>query len=147
MSNYQHILCVTDFSAPSKKGVERATELAGHYSARLTLLHVIEHFPVDRSNEVIAPEDADPASYRQEQARRALAEIAQQYGCTEATADLAVSSHSAGKAIVGYAREKHTDLIVIGSHGHHGLAAILGSTANTVMHTAPCDVLAVRAQE
>lgn len=37
------------------------------------------------------------------------------------------------------------DLIVIGSHGRHGLAGImLGSTANGVLHDAPCDVLTVR---
>jgi universal stress protein A len=37
-----------------------------------------------------------------------------------------------------------TDLIVVGSHGRHGLALLLGSTANGVLHGAPCDVLAVR---
>ena len=38
------------------------------------------------------------------------------------------------------------DLIVIGSHGRHGLALLLGSTANSVLHHARCDVLAVRLQ-
>ena len=36
------------------------------------------------------------------------------------------------------------DLIVVGSHGRHGLALLLGSTANGVLHGANCDVLAVR---
>jgi len=37
------------------------------------------------------------------------------------------------------------DLIVIGSHGQHGLSGMmLGSTANGVVHNAPCDVLTVR---
>ena len=36
------------------------------------------------------------------------------------------------------------DLIVVGSHGRHGLALLLGSTANGVLHGATCDVLAVR---
>ena len=34
--------------------------------------------------------------------------------------------------------------LVVGSHGRHGLALLLGSTANAVLHGAPCDVLAVR---
>lgn len=37
------------------------------------------------------------------------------------------------------------DLIVIGSHGRHGVSGmLLGSTANGVLHGAPCDVLTVR---
>ncbi|MFS9629926.1 universal stress protein [Klebsiella pneumoniae] len=42
------------------------------------------------------------------------------------------------------AKEKACDLIVVGSHGRHGLALLLGSTANDVLHGAPCDVLAVK---
>jgi universal stress protein A len=42
------------------------------------------------------------------------------------------------------AEELGADLIVVGSHGRHGLALLLGSTANGVLHGAGCDVLAVR---
>ena len=42
------------------------------------------------------------------------------------------------------ANQISADLIVVGSHGRHGIALILGSTANGVLHGAPCDVLAVR---
>ncbi len=38
------------------------------------------------------------------------------------------------------------DLIVLGTHGRHGLGLMLGSTANAVLHGAPCDVLAVKVQ-
>ncbi len=33
---------------------------------------------------------------------------------------------------------------MIGSHDHHGVARLLGSTATAALHTADCDVLAVR---
>jgi universal stress protein A len=36
------------------------------------------------------------------------------------------------------------DLIIVGSHGRHGFALLLGSTANGVLHGAKCDVLAMR---
>ncbi len=36
------------------------------------------------------------------------------------------------------------DLIVIGTHGRHGLGLLLGSTANGVLHGVQCDVLTVR---
>ncbi|MDB4308535.1 universal stress protein, partial [Porticoccaceae bacterium] len=45
------------------------------------------------------------------------------------------------------AKENHIDLIVVGSHGRHGLALIFGSTSNSVLHGATCDVLAVRITE
>lgn len=55
-----------------------------------------------------------------------------------------------GKAldiILDTAKEINADLIVIGSHGRHGIGLLLGSTANAVLHHAKCDVLAVRITE
>jgi universal stress protein A len=46
--------------------------------------------------------------------------------------------------IIRLAEETSTDLIIVGSHGRHGLALLLGSTASGVLHHSPCDVLAVR---
>jgi len=45
------------------------------------------------------------------------------------------------------AGEIKADLIVVGSHGRHGLGLLLGSTASSVVHHAACDVLAVRLRE
>jgi universal stress protein A len=45
------------------------------------------------------------------------------------------------------AKDQDIDLIVVGSHGRHGLALIFGSTSNSVLHGATCDVLAVRISE
>ena len=42
------------------------------------------------------------------------------------------------------AEQIEADLIVVGSHGRHGLALLLGSTSTGVLHGSPCDVLAVR---
>ena len=36
------------------------------------------------------------------------------------------------------------DLIVLGSRERHGLAILLNFTEDTILHAAPCDVLAVR---
>ena len=50
--------------------------------------------------------------------------------------------------IRAYAESIGADLIVIGSHGRHGLPQVmLGSTANGVLHGAGCDVLTVRISE
>ena len=119
--------------------------LARSTDAQLTLLlHVVEFFPEDRSNEQIAPEDTDPEQYRMSRARAGLAEQAQRLEI-EAAQEVVVSEHSAKHEIVRFAEERKMDLIVVASHGLHGISALLGSTANGVLHTASCDVLAVRA--
>jgi universal stress protein A len=47
--------------------------------------------------------------------------------------------------IRAHAERIGADLIVLGSHGRHGIPGLmLGSTANAVLHDAPCDVLTVR---
>jgi len=45
------------------------------------------------------------------------------------------------------AKDQGLDLIVVGSHGRHGLSLLLGSTSTGVLHGAKCDVLAVRIQK
>ncbi|MEQ8690083.1 MAG: universal stress protein [Pseudomonadales bacterium] len=46
--------------------------------------------------------------------------------------------------IKAVAKDIQADLIVIGTHGRHGLGLLLGSTANGVLHGVECDVLTIR---
>ncbi len=46
--------------------------------------------------------------------------------------------------IIRAAQRLHSDLIVLGSRERHGLAILLNFTEDTILHAAPCDVLAVR---
>lgn len=68
------------------------------------MLHVVEHFPEDRSNEEIAPEDADPKTYREERAKTLLMEIAQDLGNDNAVQAVRFTTQSAKHKIVSYAR-------------------------------------------
>lgn len=145
MKGYRNILCAIDFSPYSEAVVERAAVLSRSNEAQLTLLHVVEYFPEDRSNEQIAPEDIDPAQYRTNHAQEQLAEYARRLGEAEPKQEVIVSEHSAKREIVRFAKERQIDLIIVASHGRHGISVLLGSTADGVSHTAPCDVLAVRA--
>ena len=45
--------------------------------------------------------------------------------------------------VLRVAEEQKIDLIVTGSHGKHGLALLLGSTAQAILHGAHCDMLIV----
>ena len=43
-----------------------------------------------------------------------------------------------------HAEEQGVDLIILGSRERHGLSILVNLTEDTVLHAAPCDVLAVR---
>ena len=49
------------------------------------------------------------------------------------------------REIIDYSAKHDIDLIVMGTHGHTGLAhVVLGSVAEKVVRKAPCPVLTVR---
>jgi len=143
--SYQNILCITDFSKYANAAFLRGTELAKLYNAKLTLLHVVENFPEDRSNIQIAPENIDPKEYREEQALSLMSEQIQSSKYNNVNKVVLFSTHSAKREIMHYAEEQKNDLIIVASHGHHGIGALLGSTANGISQSSLCDVLIVRA--
>ncbi|HEX5513608.1 MAG TPA: universal stress protein [Gammaproteobacteria bacterium] len=141
MRAYQHILAAVDLSPEGRQVLERAQDLAQRYGSALSLIHVIEPLPVDAAGEALLP-PMSIESELHENAEHKLNELADQAGL-ERTRRHVVMGYTK-REIIGFAEEKNVDLIVVGSHGRHGLALLLGSTANAVLHGAPCDVLAVR---
>ena len=142
---YQHVLFAADFSDEALKVGERAKEVARKYGARLSMIHVVEDVNISLGGGYellpVLPELPDEALLRE--AREMLRELAQRLGVEHAETGV-VNAPSTKEGILDAARECGADLIVVGSHGRHGLALLLGSTANAVLHGAPCDVLAVR---
>ncbi len=145
MKPYRTILCPTDFSEPGRAALQRARELAGHYGAELILLHVIDYFPGEIPNDWIPPEDEDPKAYLQSEAERRLQALADELAPFEVRREVLFSDTSARHAIGDYAARTGVDLVVLASHARHGAFSLLGSTAAGVAHTAPCDVMVVRA--
>lgn len=76
------------------------------------------------------------------QARDKLETLGNTFGVAEANTYVRMGAPAA--EIRGLADELQTDLIVIGTHGRHGLGLLLGSTANAVLHGVECDVLVVK---
>ncbi|QQS53576.1 MAG: universal stress protein [Candidatus Competibacteraceae bacterium] len=142
---YQHILFAADFADEALRVGARAKDIAHQYGARLSLIHVIEDVNISLGGGYellpVLPDLPDEALLGE--ARKALGEMARRLK-TEGAAQWVVSAPSTKEGILDAAREHDVDLIVVGSHGRHGLALLLGSTANAVLHGAPCDVLAVR---
>ena len=144
MKHYQHILLAVDFSKLSETAGVRAVDLAKHYAADLTLLHVVEHFPEDLPVEEIPPENVDPKSYLTQVANRKMAEFAIRVGVENAKQEVVLSTSSAKHEILRIAAQLNIDLIVVGSNGGHGIMGILGTTATGVLQGTECDVLSIR---
>ncbi len=142
MDSYQHILLAVDCSPDSETIGRRAVALAEQWGARITLIHVVEHVPLDLSNDLMVAQPLDIDAELMADARRRLAELAQLLGLADAKQEVVMGSTKA--EILRTAEQLQVDLMVVGSHGRHGLALLLGSTANAVLHGARCDLLAVR---
>ncbi|MCB1782040.1 MAG: universal stress protein [Candidatus Competibacteraceae bacterium] len=145
MMNYQHVLCAVDFSDESLEVGRRARDIAQKYGARLSLIHIVEDVNISLGGGYellpVLPDLPDEALLQE--ARTALEKLAQQLEVKDIRLWV-VNAISTKEGILGAVQEHHADLIVVGSHGRHGLSLLLGSTANAVLHGAPCDVLAVR---
>lgn len=143
MKGYRHILLAADFSDSGPIVAERTLELARHYQSRLTLLHVVESFPiVDSTYGPIMPFEIDLTEQMVSVAKTRIAALGEELDVPEEQRLVEVGS--AKVEIVRIAEELGVDLIVLGSHGRHGVGLLLGSTASSVIHHANCDVLAVR---
>lgn len=143
MSNYQHILIACDYSAQSLPVALKAKILAGQQQAKLSLLHVLDNIAMpDTAYGTIIRLDKSSDNSALEQEKSQFIEFAQQLGIPPANCWLIWGQPK--QEIVQLALEQAVDLIIVGSHGRHGLALLLGSTANAVLHHAKCDVLAVR---
>lgn len=141
MAAYRRILLAVDLTEESRPVADRAVALARLSEAELHVIHVIEplslayggDFPVDLSS---------VQEQIQEQAESHLAEFCASVGVPAERRHLIFGR--AETEIHRIAEEADADLVVVGSHGRHGLALLLGSTANGVLHGSSRDVLAVR---
>jgi universal stress protein A len=146
MANYQHILLAIDFFDQCETVAERAKELASLYQAKLSVIHVVDSLPItDAGYGADIPFNLDLTAELLATAKKRLSKLSKKLAIAGDSQWLEMGSPKT--EIVRVARENQIDLIVVGSHGRHGLALLLGSTANGVLHYAPCDVLAVRLQD
>jgi universal stress protein A len=143
------VLVATDFGETSNAALVYGRNLARTFGARLHVLHVAqrmsatageEFFPGDL--EALQADVVERASNRLE-----VALTDNDLKILGATPVVRVSADTAG-AIIGYAKEAHIDIIVVGTHGRGPVSHLfMGSVAEHVVRHAPCPVLVVRPNE
>ena len=141
-----NILVPIDFSDTSINALDYAVALAAKLGARIHLVHAIG-MPTLGLPELglawasVAMPEAVVVAQTKLDAVVAAREGLAQFG------ERAISTGDVRDDILEAAERVKADLIVIGTHGRRGMSrAILGSTAEAVVRTAPCPVLTVRTQ-
>jgi universal stress protein A len=141
MTEYRRVLLVVDLSEDSLLIGRRAQAVATAVGAEIDLLHVVEYVPVEPMGETLMPA-VQIEDELLDRAKQRLTALGIQLGVPAASCRVEAGNVKA--EIVRIARERHSDLIVLGSRERHGLSILVNFTEDTVLHAAPCDVLAVR---
>lgn len=133
---YTKLLAAIDLYETEQPALKRAVELNERYRAKLDVVHVVPYVinTVPYAGEF-------QGELLQEAERRLQSEMAK---LNLPNLGVHLKQGNAGIEVAKAAKELGVDLIVVGSHGKHGVDLLLGSTANAVVHQAPCSVLTVR---
>ncbi|WP_106478507.1 universal stress protein [Phytohalomonas tamaricis] len=139
---YRHILVAVDLTKDSSRVLERALPIARRNdNAKISIMHTLEPLGFAYGGDI--PMDLTSIQDQlDEHARERLAEVADPHGIPRENQHVVIGMPDS--EIHRFSAEHGVDLIVVGSHGRHGFALLLGSTSTGVLHGAQCDVLAVR---
>ena len=141
------LLCPIDFSERSDECLEQAAVWAKTLGAKLHVVHAFQNpvYVLPMSG-YVGPQ-ADAIVRMRERCESEL-----KRACGKAEASGVPASYSlvegiADREILACAKRVSADLIVIGTHGHTGIAhVLLGSVAERVVRHADCPVLVLRSK-
>lgn len=146
MGNYQHILLAADYSEHGNTVARKAKSLADRFRAKLSMIHVLDNIPMPDTNYgTVISLDIDSSYDLLEEEKAKFTHLGNQFRVDSTNRWLVWGVPK--QEIIRIAGQERVDLILVGSHGRHGLASLLGSTANSILHYSQCDVMAVRLQE
>jgi universal stress protein A len=144
VAEYKKILIAVDLTEQSEHVVSRGVALARLTGADVRLLHIVEYVPVEPMGEALLPA-VDIEDELLEGARKRLDELAARLDISDL--ERSVESGNIKSEMIRIASDWSADLIVLGSRERHGLAVMLNLAEDTILHAAPCDVLAVRVSD
>lgn len=137
----QNIIIAVDRSEEADQVINAAKDIAG--DASLTLITVIQPiaFAYGPGQAALLP---NYENFEEAIAKAAAARLEALANSHEIACEKVTIIGAPAQEIRKHATDNNADLIVIGSHGRHGLGLLLGSTASSVLHGAPCNVFVVR---
>ena len=146
---FKKLLFPTDFSDLAPDALRYARELAETFNAELHLLHVVDE--AYQHWAAVGPETL-PVSPPVEDMIAAGRQRMERF-CAQHLVDMEpppITQVTLGRPfaeIIGYAREKEVNLIVMPTHGRGTIAhVLLGSTTEKVVRKAGCAVMTIRSK-
>ena len=149
-NSFGSILVPIDGSSTSQAALWTADELAKQLGASLHFLHVVPDLPLPMSDGMgfgTMNYRSEPWIEALEHQGQAITKHAKESTTLEKveTSVIPASGARIANQILKFAKEHHSSLIVIGTHGRSGLdRLLLGSVAEGVMHHADVPVILVR---
>ena len=147
---FKRILVATDGSALSGQALAKGIDLALLTGAELLALNVAHLAPhsLFEGSTVLSQRESDDLQHRTDAAAHAVADAAKAAAQSKGVASvqaIVVKSNQVAEAIVETAKSHDCDLIVMASHGRHGISAIvLGSETVKVLTHSTIPVLVYR---
>ena len=144
MQPYQHCLVSVDLSDESTKLIQKAQNLAAIHGATLHLVHVVDYTPsLYASSEIALPIDLDSMDHALfEDVKADLSQLATK--CNIESQNCWLLSGEKEHEIMQLVEKITCDLLIVGAHDKHGLARLFNSTAETLLHAMPCDMLTIK---
>jgi universal stress protein A len=136
MPKYKHLLLAIDIYEDCDALFKETKRLQNLYQAQLTVVHVTPHIISSM------PYAYDFQDAIKTEANKRISEFKSKYQLQNDT--VLIREGNPKREVADLAKKTNIDLIICGSHGKHGMELALGSTANGILHMAPCDVLTVR---
>ena len=142
---YKKILVAVDTTDEAEDVIKAAREIADEKNSAISIITVIRPMTDFYVNLYSTLEDKAKGGIDSQAVERAtawLSDLVKRYRIDERAVNVVIGTPAL--EIRRLAETLDVELIVLGTHGRHGLGLMLGSTANAVLHGAPCDVLAVK---
>lgn len=142
---YKNILVAVDTTDEAEDVIRAARDISMEKNSRISAVTVIRpmaDFYINLYTTLEESADNGIEARAVERATAWLSDLVKRFGIDAGAVNVIIGTPAV--EIRQLAEKVGADLVVLGTHGRHGLGLMLGSTANAVLHGAPCDVLAVK---
>lgn len=134
------IVMATDFSPASQRAFEVAAELAKTYGSKLVVVHVM----TPASASPLTGGETNQLEMNSWFARQKLAELAGSARVADLDVRTTLALGAVGDEVLDILRTQKADLLVVGTHGGHGLEKLMmGSIAEALFRSSPVPVITV----